>query len=194
MPERTEGGENLPSINRFLPVEKRILRKAGFIILNLTGRSIRELRELGYLIDTTLGEQYPGFEDLRSISSEVAIYPEDLFLKESSKKSLSEQMDLVENYSKSLQYNIEWSGMRAIMGQAVDYIELAFSYSQKKRKKLFGKRNNFDFTRTATRLNSGDESFAVVGRNEDNGLIVYGLDPNEVRYDLHVAPLLVPNH
>ena len=191
-PERTEGRENLPSIKRFLPVEKRILRKAGFIILELTGRSIRELRELGFLIDTTLDEQYPGFDELRSISSEVAIYPEFFFLKGSSRHSMGQQIELVDNYSKLLQDDLEIRGIQAIMGQAADYIDLVYSYSQRERKKLFGKRHNLDFTRTATSLSKDDSNFAVVGRNEENGLKVYGWEPNLTRDDLHVAPLIVP--
>src|SRR3989344_1978907 len=64
---------------RFSDEAKAALLKQKFVIHELTGQSIKSLRDSDRKFWTDWHKQYPDFESLTSIHSEVAINPDKLF-------------------------------------------------------------------------------------------------------------------
>lgn len=173
-------------VARFSPEAREVLEAKGFKVYELTGQSITSLREQGKQFWSTWHRDYPDFESLTSRHSEVAIDPKKLFIPRSNNKTLQEQLEAVAKYSESLGVQ----GVEAVLGEVPDYTELAFAHLDKTGQRLFGKKYDFNYTRTQTRV-GGDVAF--VGRfHADDGLHVYYWFPDSRDGLLHAAPLVVP--
>lgn len=179
-------------IKRFSPEQKKALEKQGFIIHELTGQqSIKSLRGSGRKFRTTWHKGLPGFEALTSIRSEVAINPNLLFLPNSNRKNLKDQEKMVEEFSKKLGRQI--SGIKAIIGDVADYVELAFQHlaATKGQEYLFGKKYEYGCARTKT--NTSGSNVADVGNfSAVDGLGVNRWPADNGSADLWVSPLVVP--
>ena len=177
-------------IKRFSQEAREGLDEQGFTVLELTGRSIAVLRDSGREFWSDWHRDYPDFEALGSMHSEVAIKRDELFLPKSQSKTFDEQARMVEEFSKKLGSKIP--GVEAVMGEAPDYVELAFAYLDKTQGKdyLFGAKDNYHYTRTKTRVGSG---IAVVGGFFANvGLLVIHWVHGARGRNVKVAPLVVP--
>ena len=175
-------------IKRFSPEQREALKKEGYLIYSLTGQSIKTLRESGCKFWSAWHGQFPDFEALVSRQSEVAINPNRLFLRRSNYKTLRQQEAMVEEFSQELGKKVP--GVKAIIGQAPDYIELAFRHLDATKNYLFGAKYNYGYARTKT--SKGSSIVADVGHFDAD----FGLDVswNAVHGygHVHAVPLVVP--
>lgn len=176
-------------IKRFSQEAKEALEKRGFVIYGLTGQSIKTLRDAGRQFWSTWHKDFPGFETLISMHSEVAIKPNKLFLPKSNNKTLPQQEKMVGKFSEELGKKVK--GVKAIIGQAPDYVELAFAHLDSTKEYLFGAKYNYDYARTKTPTSSS--RVAVVGHfRADDGLGVAYWGAVHGGDFVHAAPLVVP--
>jgi len=95
------------------------------------------------------------------------------------------QLEAVRKFSDGL--NIP--GVEAVLGEAADYTELAFTHLDKTGKRLFGSDYGFNYTRTQTRV---EGLVASVGDlYADNGLDVDNWNPTNRNDNLFAAPLIL---
>lgn len=176
-----------PGILKFSEDVKRRLEENGFRIYSLTGRSIKSLKEDGKLFASEWHEESPEFEKLTSRRSEVAINPLLLFLPSGRGKTLFDQMIEIGNFNN----DVHVPGMTAVLGEAADYIDLAFLHSSisPRASKLFGASYDNDFTKTNTAIGG---RIAAVGKFTSRGLSVVRIDPYDMRVRFQIAPLIVP--
>lgn len=78
----------LIEVKRFSREAKEALRNQGYSVHELTGQSIATVRDSGRKLWSTWHRDYPDFEALPSMHSEVAINPSALFLLKSNNKTL----------------------------------------------------------------------------------------------------------
>ncbi len=183
-------GEALVEVKRFSLETRQALEKEGYLIYQLTGQSIKSLREAGRKFWSAWHKDYPDFEALTSKLTEVAINPKTLFLPDSNRKTLKEQEKMVKEFSQNLSRKIK--GAEAIIGETPDYVELAFRHLDATGNYLFGKEYSYNCTRTKT-LTVG--SFvALVGYffGPRRGLYVYRCFRDAGRDCIWGAPLVVP--
>lgn len=176
-------------IKRFSQEAREALEKQGFVIYGLTGQSLKTLRDSGRKFWTDWHKELPDFEALGSMRSEVAIIPSKLFLPESNNKTLLQQEAMVEELSQEVGKKVQ--GVKAIIGEAPDYEELAFAHLDATKEYLFGEEDYYNYARTKTPT-SGSNVASVGSFSADDGLFVndwlagIGLD------DVPAAPLVVP--
>lgn len=146
-------------IKRFSQEQREALEKQGFVIYGLTGQSIKTLRDNGHKFWSDWHKSLPDFEALGSMHSEVAINPSKPFLPKSNNKTLAQQEDMVGKFSEELGKKVK--GVKAIIGQAPDYVELVFAHLDSTKEYLFGAKDNYDYARTKTP--TGGSHVAYVG-------------------------------
>ena len=165
------------------------LRKEGLLPdYNLTRQSLAALRKDGNPFWSTWHKDYPKFEAVASIGSAVAFNPDHPFLAGSNNKTLEQQLEMVARYSQELQQRVP--GVMAILGEAPDYAELAFTHFKQTGRRLFGSEHGYNYTRTQTPV--GSDVAGVGCFFADSGLFVSDWDPGLRNGDLFAAPLVVP--
>lgn len=176
-------------VRRFSAVTRKVLEKEGYIIYELDGRAIRSFNQAGRPFYSTWYKDYPDLENLPSRKGEVAINPEELVIPKSNNKTLKEHEEMVREFGLMLARKIP--GVQAVIGQAPDYVELAFLHFDKTGKRLFGEKYDYGFARTKTLVGKGN---AVVGNfSAQLGLEVFRCrDPQDRRAGIWLAPLIVP--
>lgn len=177
-------------IKRFSQEQREALEKQGFVIYGLTGQSIKTLRDAGRKFRSAWHNAFPDFEALGSMHSEVAINPNKPFLPNSSNKTLARQEDMVGKFSEELGKKVK--GVKAIIGQAPDYAELAFAHLDSTEKYLFGAEDSYDYARTKTPSSSFRVAGVGGGFHAYGGLDVDGWDRDDGVDGVHAAPLVVP--
>ena len=176
-------------VSRFSSEQRKELERQGRVIVELTGQSIKRLKEQGRKFWSSWHDEYPDFESRTSRLSEVAINPSELFLPESNRKTLQEQEKMIADFSKKLSGKV--GGVMAIMGEAADYVDLAFTYFDRTGEYLFGEKYNYDFARTKTP--SVGSNIASVGHfSRDGGLRVFDWDRVDGDDFAWAVPLVVP--
>ncbi len=80
--------ENKAEVPSFLKEQTEALVKLGYIVYELDGYSIKSLGDKGFEFAQTWHKDFPDFEALGSIRSEVAINPNIFFLPESKNRTL----------------------------------------------------------------------------------------------------------
>lgn len=190
--EVISSSEILPAIQKFTQEDRKKLERAGFVIYPLMGQSIKTERDAGKPFSSNWHQHYPQFEAMQCRLSEVAINPNQLFLLNSNKKTLNQQQEIVEVYSQSLQSKLNTNEIRAIIGEAPDYVALVFTHSNKLNERLFGKKYNYDYARTKTPINVNGY-VAGVGHYNGNGLYINYWDANKGYTPLWATPLVVPD-
>lgn len=182
--------ESSSDILQFSDQSKEALIKLGYRIYPFTGQSIKSLREAGKPFWVTWHQDYHDLENFPARLSEVAINPDPkkFFLSESNNRTLEQQIKLMEEFSKKLTTRIP--GVKAVLGEAPDYIELVFAHLDKSGVRLFGEKYDHNYTRTVTRVGS----FSVdVGRfRVDDDLRVDNWFFDRGYNSLWAAPLVVP--
>lgn len=170
------------------------LRREGYEIFPLTGRSIASFLAEGKPMRTTWGNRYPGLDSATSRRTEVAIKPNPdiFFLLGSHEKTLAEQQEMINRFSEKLEQRIP--GVKAVMGTAHYYIELFFRCFDR-RINLLGRRH----ARTITSDGSGGVIAVGYGLNPSRPYepsskrLVLGIsDPTYPEAAVHAAPLIVP--
>lgn len=176
-------------VRRFSDETRAALEKQGYVIDTLTGQSIASLRQAGRKFWSTWHNDYPQFEALTSIRSEVAINPPQLFIPKSNNKTLAQQEEMINRFSQELGNKVP--GVEAIMGSVADYVDLAFTYLGTKGKYLFGEKYDYNFARTNTP--TVDTRVACVGDFAPvGGLSVTGWGRSRGGDSVFAAPLVVP--
>lgn len=176
-------------IKQFSDEAREALEKQGYIVYGLTGQSIKTQREAGRPFWSTWHNSYPDFEALTSMQSEVAINPSELFLPMSNNKTLPQQEEMVTKFSEELAKKI--TGVAAIIGQAPDYVELAFQHLDVTQNRLFGSKYDYNYARTKTKTSG--PLVALVGYFDPGcGLDVGHWTAGQGHKDVSVAPLVVP--
>ncbi len=176
-------------IKRFSNEQREALDRQGFVIYGLTGQSIQTLKVSGRRFFSTGDKNLPGFEAQGSMHSEVAINPNQPFLPKSDNKTLVKQEEMVEEFSQELGKKIQ--GVRAVIGQAPDYIELAFAHFDETKQYLFGAKDNYGYATTETPTSNSD--VASVGEfRAFYGLCVDHLSRSRGNGKVFAAPLVVP--
>lgn len=182
------GSERTSGIATFSKEQKKGLARLGYeYFYPLTGQSIKDLRDSGSRFWSTW-HNGDAFEKVASMGTEVALNPRALFLANSNRKDLTEQLAMITKFSKAL--GKEVSGVKAVMGEASDYSALAFAHEGATGKRLFGSDYNYDYARTKT--STGGSGVAVVGSFDDDGLDVGRIDRVHGRGRVWAAPLVVP--
>jgi len=178
-------------VRRFSDEAREALTKEGYAIYALSGQSIRSLRESGRKLWSTWhrDSQYEAFETKGSMVSEVAVKPDALFLPESNNETLKKQEDLIAKFSTDLGKKVK--GVEAIMGEAPDYVGVAFAHLDATGDRLFGEKYDHNYARTKTP--TVDSNVARVG--DFNAVI--GLSVNRWLRDhgdssVFASPLVVP--
>lgn len=176
-------------IKRFSQEQREALEKQGFVIYGLTGESIKTSRDKGRKFWSTWHKELADFEALGSMHSEVAINPNKPFLPKSNNKTLVQQEEMVGKFSEELGKKVK--GVKAVIGQVPDYVELAFAHWDSTKEYLFGAKDNYGYARTKTPTSS---SFvALVGYfPAGRGLRVSYWGRVDGNDNVHAAPLVVP--
>jgi len=117
------------------------------------------------------------------------VNPKSLFLQDSNRKTLDEQLAAVEKFGRKLSGEVK--GVTAILGTAPDYAELAFSHLSATGKRLLGKDYYYDYTRTTTPTGESDVSL-VGGFGAGGGLRVGRWGRGDRNGGIWAAPLVVP--
>lgn len=189
--------ERLVSSKRFSPESHQDLELEGLKIYTLLGGRIKDILKISYFSSLSMDrlKKNPDVANLRSRRSEVAFSPDPelCFLPGSNGQDRKEQERLIDEYSNRLTKKVR--GVRAIMGDAPDYLELLLWHTVKTKENLFDKKRGehlFDspMIRTATKIGSefvyvGDHFFA---RSINNDLFVPGMRPDKI----WAFPLVIP--
>lgn len=180
--------EKIGDVVRFSAEQRKGLERKGYLVYSLTGQTIATLRDAGHPFWSTW-HQGEAIEQVHSMLTEVAVNPKSLFLQDSNRKTLDEQLAMVEKFGRKIAGEVK--GVTAILGSAPDYTELAFAHLDQRGQRLFGEDFNYDYARTTTP--TGESVVAFVGNFDDAyGLYVYDL-PQGGGYGLvWAAPLVVP--
>ena len=183
--------EALREIKRFTPEARQLLEERGFVIHELTGQSIKTLRDSGKSFWSTWHENNPKLEAMPSRSSEVAINPAQLLLPDSNRKTLEEQEQMVREFSKELTEETTIKDIEAVIGEMPDYIDLAFAHFDATGVRLFGEDYGYNYARTKTPTVGSVVAFVGVFRVDD-GLYVDGWSRDDGRAYVFASPLVVP--
>lgn len=190
MPQVAVETETTPiELRRFSQKAKEALRREGYAVYGLTGQSIASVRDSRRKFWSTWHKDYPEFEALTSMHAEVAINLGKLLLPKSNNKTLGQQEDLIARFSEDLGTRVQ--GVEAIMGEAPDYVDLAFAHLNDTGDYLFGERDGYNYARTKTP--TVGSSVALIGCFTP----VRGLGVNSWRAGhgngyVFAAPLVVP--
>lgn len=192
-------GEGIASSESENPISfteqaRKELEDRGFCIVKLTGNSIAQFRASNPK-DTTLyniwSSFFPVFEGISSRGTEIAFdpSPDRFFIPNSGNSTFYEQLALIEEYSDGLGID----GTRAIMGEAADYVDLAFTYRNNTGEFLFGPKYDNRLARTQTSLFYDK---IIVGHFDPKaGLRIGRWVPERIEGLDHVfaVPLIVPS-
>ena len=180
-------------VRRFSDEARDALINAGYIIYALSGQSVRNHYEQGRKFSSTWHryDQYEAFENKASMISEVAIKPRTPFIPDSNNKTQKQQEDLIIKFSNDL--SVEIKGVEAIMGEAPDYVELAFAHLDSTGDRLFGENYDYNCARTKT-LTSSSSGVLVGDFRDDYGLDIDTWFPDEGDTDIFAYPLIVPRN
>lgn len=168
------------------------LKKKHFLYYPLNRHSLKDQelvsRPFWYIVDA--GEN---FLNLPSMQSEAAFPSRDEFLlPKSNKLTLSQQQEMIDEYSYKLQREFGSEELKAVMGDAPDYCLLAFLHLDATKDYLFGEKDNYNFTRTKTPTSGTNVANVGSPKSPHYGLIVNHWDAGLGNDFLYAAPLVVP--
>lgn len=204
--------EQIGKIERFTPETQDALEQRGKKIYTLMGKSMSQLMDEGVAISREWGSLEDVDKEmglLRSRRSQVAIKDikrmlmNQSFLK-SFDKSVPTQIEIVEQDSRQLQQDVP--GAKMIIGNPVDYLELAWEIQKTTGMDIFTSEYTIPFlsqflkrkfkqhwfTRTDTPLKSVKGNFAFAVTFYQNEFHVSAWPRQEGNHIMGVFPLIVP--
>jgi hypothetical protein len=177
-------------IIRFSSKDRIVLEKQGYVIIELLGNSLADLRNDKlpvYVLGFERFESHP-FERQSSMCTQVAVNPKDFFLSDSGNKTLEEQKAMIHAYSDNVRMSIP--GVVAVMGSVSDYAELSFAYCSKTGEQLFSKPG----IRSASYVMPDHSQTAWLYSPEDRvDVYVQNIVCDAESPNLWAAPLVVPS-
>lgn len=188
---------------KFSPKAHEALKKKGYIIYLLQGKSLEELHsETGEPIveETQLQEWVNGewvqrdilgqFWTETSSMTEVAINPSQVVLSKSDDKSFSFHQRMVEEFSEEISKDIK--GVKAIIGEASNYVEIALLRRRETGERLFKQSEEFFYTTTKTLWDVSGKFLVEIGEDLE-GLRCYKYNLSlQGKRDTMILPLIVP--
>ena len=181
---KNQGFEDVPKLpgsEMFLPETQDLLLNQGFIIIQLDGSSLRDLRASGNpFFSNWFHEDNFLFDMEPSHRYQAAINPNFPYLRNLG--TSQEQTLLLEEINETNQI----PGTTWVQGSAADYAKIAFDYAKKSGTRLFGDY----YVRSKTKSSEGQS--ATVGMFGAAGLNV-GHELDTASYEnLRLVPLLIP--
>lgn len=176
-------------IARFTEEQKAELKILGYSIYELTGKSIKNLRDIGvfFISDWHI---YDLFESSPSMRTEAAILKKNPFLSRSGYKAPYEQIIKIMDLGDQLNQSIY--GVSAVMGGAADYLEIYYKHLLRTGNNLFLKGNDLKYVCTTTSTDSGAGHAVLGGSSTNNGIRIFthnGMPHKEI----WAVPLIVPS-
>ncbi len=180
-------------IKCFSDEQRDVLDENGYIIYDLSGESVntqKQTRNATYLTREDIGP-------VTSMCSQVAINPKELFLPDSNNKTLRQQELLVEKFSQGLEKKLRGISVKAIIGEAPDYVELDSKHYDAT---YYGdglhlfERDEYISRFARTKTPTGNSSVAQVGwvKSYRSGIEVKHLHAMVGDPYVYAAPLIVP--
>lgn len=125
--------------------------------------------------------------------SEIAIdpRPEKFFLPKSNNSTLDQQLEMIAEHSRKLQRKLKTQTVEAIMGEAPDYTQLAFTRLDATGERLFGEKYGYNYARTKTPTVGSRVAF-VGSFDADRGLYVFYWSRGRGRSRVFASPPVVP--
>lgn len=147
----SETSENLVT-KPFTVQEKRALIKDGHVIYPFVRQTlegqIAEGKPFRHVADA--GD---AFKTTPSMFGEVAFLPDPnrFFIPGSNNATFEQQKEMIERYGDELRVKLDLPGhVRAVMGEAPDYAQLAFIHLKETNTHLFGEDYGYNYARTVT--------------------------------------------
>ena len=179
-------------IKRFSQEQRELLERENYLIYGLKKRSVKALKDEGRDFRLTWHKELPLDKTLNSIHSEVAINLSKPFLvKVDYYRTSVQQEEMVEKFSQELGQRVP--GVKAIIGQIPDYLDLAFvlldatGQFDPAKTYLFGAKNYF------YRVMSSLTPLDYISGMATGSLILklFGAD-NDYMLERTITPLVVP--
>ncbi len=208
------GKEEVKNIERFSTSAQEALRKRGYLIYQLQGKSLKELHKQtgqptfkGMVLQKLVSDDRVWVKlnappilrwGFGIFATEAAINPNQLFLPNSADKSFKYHQGMVRTFSQEISNEIP--DVKAVIGEASHYVELALMYRVTTGRSLFGEGNEFRFTATRT---SYGKPYEESESYEKQSLVKVGEDSDGIRcfeyylgtwgnYNTWIIPLIVP--
>ncbi len=173
--------------------EKEALSREGLtVVYPLTGETIADQREKVRKFWYIAESDNNSLLAVRSLQGDVAVdpRPNKFFLPKSNNLTLDQQLEMVAEFSHKLQRRLKTDSVEAILGQAPDYTELAFTHLDVTSERLFGEKYDYNYARTQTP--TVGSSVAIVGDfSADFGLRVNYLRRDDGNDYVFAVPLVV---
>lgn len=160
------GGAERVEPQKFTEDQRKYLAYEGYSIYERTGKSLGSLSEMGFVEDVS---DLAGLAEETSMKGEVAIKPRHP-LYGSGGLNLVEQQRQVDQLSKYV--GSTWN-LKAMIGKAADYSELASLHLDKTGEDLFGPRDRVRTT-TKTRIGEDESSWMTGGEGTGGAFVVVG--------------------
>jgi len=195
---QTQPSERVAEARTFSPEAREALEKKGYLVYPLQGKSMRLMWKQIGLPESVLTEMEreslgPLFWITTTQVMEVAINPNQLFIPNSNNKSFKGHQKMVALFSEEIADDIK--GVKAIIGEATNYVELALLHREATGKSLFELNDKFVYVVTNTPYyNDRPNDYLVeVGGEGERGVIVspYYLG-TQGKMDTWLMPLVVP--
>lgn len=189
--------ENVHLFHKFPSVTREKLIKEGFLIYNLTGRSIEDISRTNPKIKIqaySADSQDPTYlSTLISSFTEVAIDPNNILF-HSNYLVFDFQKKILQKYNELLQNKHKKLFPKAVIGSLIDYLDIAFQHLERTGKYMFGWDQGLDSTFTSTPAFRNGRSFATIGCfNSNTSTISISYGGSELNGNLCIAPLIVPS-
>jgi len=185
------GTEQLSGAKKFSREARIALETGGFRIYELTGQTTATIPTLGGQINPTWAGDWPQIHKVESRQSEIAIIWGNPFLPDTKNENIAKQKVELAKFNRLLSQTVP--GVKAILGNALDYAELAARSADL----LFDGR-----TRTTTLLPWGPGPYGsgnyivTVGQCEHPQIpketIFFGLTHGEPQRYERLAPIIIP--
>ncbi len=177
----------------FSSEEREVLAKEGLsAVYPLTGETIADQREKGRKFWYVAESDNNSLLAVRSLQGDVAVdpRPNKFFLPKSNNLTLDQQLEMVAEFSHKLQRKLKTDSVEAILGQAPDYTELAFTHLDATSERLFGEKYDYNYTRTVTPT-VGRDVAGVGDFSADDGLDVHFWNRDDGDDHVFAVPLVV---
>lgn len=190
--------ERFQDIERFEKNTSTALVWMGYTVLTLSGRTPGDILTIGekgmrmsfQSIDSSI-------KNLPSSLSQIAFFPREIFLPHSDSLTYKEQLEYLETTNRIFKQNFPFLKAKAVIPSVSDWVEALWTQCILKReRKIFSRRENFDYTTTST-LNSDGSVVDIGGVKKINCSLSIDINSHKKSdrlMQIHVAPMLVPDN